>query len=56
MNRKVRKIFIIGSGSVGSSYAFALMMSSIARELVIVDIDEKKAQGEVMDLNHMQRL
>ncbi|MGB2598874.1 MAG: L-lactate dehydrogenase [Candidatus Omnitrophota bacterium] len=46
------KISIIGAGNVGSTFAFALMIKGIAREIVIVDKDKKKASGECMDLNH----
>jgi L-lactate dehydrogenase len=44
------KVSIIGAGNVGVRYAFALVMSGLARSLVIVDVDRKKAEGEVMDL------
>ncbi|NGX56383.1 MAG: L-lactate dehydrogenase [Candidatus Anoxychlamydiales bacterium] len=54
MQPKQKKISIIGAGSVGSSYAFSLMMSGIAREVVIVDINKKKAFGEALDLSHVQ--
>lgn len=46
------KIGIIGAGFVGATTAYALMMSGIASEIVLVDINKEKAQGEVMDLNH----
>jgi L-lactate dehydrogenase len=46
------KVSIIGAGNVGSTFAFALMISGVAREIVIVDKDKKKASGECMDLNH----
>lgn len=46
------KVSIIGAGSVGSTFAFALMIRGIAREIVIIDKDEKRAAGECMDLNH----
>ncbi|MCM8797559.1 MAG: hypothetical protein NC923_06785 [Candidatus Omnitrophica bacterium] len=46
------KVSIIGAGNVGSSFAFALMISGIAREIVIIDKEAKKAAGECMDLNH----
>lgn len=46
------KVAIIGMGSVGSSFAFALMQSGLAREIALVDNNEKKALGECMDLNH----
>jgi len=44
------KISIVGAGLVGSSTAFAIMMSGLASEIVIVDINKAKAEGEVMDL------
>lgn len=46
------KVTIIGAGNVGSTFAFALMISGAAREIIIVDRDDKKARGEVMDLTH----
>lgn len=46
------KVSVIGAGNVGSTFAFALMLSGIARDIVIVDSNEKKAAGECMDLNH----
>lgn len=46
------KVSIIGAGSVGSSFAFNLMISGLAREIVLVDKNRKKAEGECMDLNH----
>lgn len=46
------KVSIVGAGNVGSSFAFALMQSGLAREIVIIDKNEKLAQGECMDLNH----
>ena len=46
------KIAIIGAGKVGSTFAFALMMSGLAREIVLIDKNESLAIGECMDLNH----
>ena len=46
------KIAIIGPGSVGSTFAFALMISGLAREIVLIGRDRKRAEGECMDLNH----
>jgi len=46
------KIVIIGAGYVGATTAFTLMHSGLISELVLIDIDQKKAEGEVMDLNH----
>ncbi len=46
------KIAIIGVGNVGSTFAFSLMMSGLAREIVLIDKNEILARGECMDLNH----
>ena len=47
-----RKTVIIGCGAVGTSFAFALLNSGIANEIVLIDSDKKKTIGEAMDLNH----
>lgn len=46
------KAGIIGCGFVGASIAFTLMQSSLFREIVLIDVDHKKAEGEAMDLMH----
>lgn len=46
------KVGIIGAGNVGIRYAYALMMHGLARQIVIVDIDRNRLEGEVMDLSH----
>ncbi|GAB4340907.1 MAG: L-lactate dehydrogenase [Candidatus Abyssubacteria bacterium] len=46
------KIVIVGAGAVGSTTAFTLMRSGLFGEIVLIDIDGEKAEGEVMDLNH----
>lgn len=47
------KVVIIGCGNVGMSYAYSLLnQRSYVHELVLIDINEEKALGEVMDLNH----
>ena len=47
------KVVIIGCGNVGMSYAYAtLNQRTYVNELVLIDIDEKRIEGEVMDLNH----
>ena len=43
---------IIGAGAVGMRYAYSLMIKDLARSIVILDLNEQKAEGEVMDLNH----
>lgn len=47
-----RKIVLVGTGMVGMSYAFALLNQNLCDELVLIDINQKKAEGEAMDLNH----
>ena len=49
---KTRKVGIIGLGHVGAHVAYSLAVQGIADELVLVDIDKKRAEGEAMDLNH----
>ncbi|ANE46482.1 lactate dehydrogenase [Paenibacillus swuensis] len=46
------KVALVGSGFVGSSYAYCLLNQGIANELVIIDVNHKKAEGDAMDLNH----
>lgn len=46
------KVSIIGCGNVGMRYAYALMIRGLARQIVIVDLDRKRLEGEVMDLSH----
>ena len=47
------KVVIIGCGNVGMSYAYALFnQRTYVNELVLIDVNTKKVEGEVMDLNH----
>lgn len=46
------KIAIIGAGNVGSTFAFSLIISGLAREIALIDKNELLAIGECMDLNH----
>lgn len=46
------KVSIVGAGFVGATTAFALMTGGSVSEIALIDIDEKKLKGEVMDLNH----
>ena len=47
-----KKVAIIGTGFVGSTTAYALMMKELAREIVLVDINKKASQGEILDIAH----
>ncbi len=46
------KVGLVGVGMVGASFAYALMQSGIANELILIDADRDRADGEAMDLNH----
>lgn len=48
----IRKVGIIGCGFVGSAAAFALMQSGIFSEMVLIDVDRERAEGEAMDISH----
>ena len=48
----IRKCGIVGCGFVGASCAFALVQSGLFSELVLIDANKEKAEGEAMDLNH----
>lgn len=47
-----RRVALVGCGMVGMSYAYALLNSDLCNELILIDINEQKAIGEAMDLNH----
>lgn len=46
------KVSIIGAGAVGATTAFSLAKSNLVQELVIVDLDEDRAQGVALDILH----
>lgn len=54
MNRSVnsRKVAVVGTGFVGSATAFALMESGLFSEMVLLDADKSRAEGEVLDISH----
>lgn len=47
-----RKVAIIGAGFVGSSIAYALAIKDIAREIVLIDTNHEKTDGEAKDIRH----
>ncbi len=47
-----RKVVIVGTGMVGMSYAYCLLNQSVCDELVLIDVNKLRAEGEAMDLNH----
>lgn len=46
------KIVIVGAGFVGTTFAYSLLIRGLASQIVIIDINKERAEGEVMDLNH----
>lgn len=51
-NSPVHKIAIIGAGKVGTTFAYALILNGLAGEIVLIDVDKERTEGEVMDLSH----
>lgn len=48
---KHTKISIIGAGAVGSTIAYALLLKNLTAEICLIDIDEKRCRGEILDLS-----
>ena len=48
----MQKVVIVGTGFVGMSYAYSLVNQGIGDQLVLIDLNFAKAEGEAMDLNH----
>ncbi|MEF9952251.1 MAG: L-lactate dehydrogenase [Clostridium sp.] len=46
------KIGIIGCGFVGSTIAYTLAVTGLVNEIVIVDLNKEKAEGDALDINH----
>jgi L-lactate dehydrogenase len=46
------KVAIVGVGLVGSTFAYSLLLSGLAAEIVLIDVNRERAEGEAMDLNH----
>lgn len=47
-----RKVAVIGCGFVGSASAFALLESGLFSEMVLIDVDAERAEGEALDISH----
>ncbi|MDR1833091.1 MAG: L-lactate dehydrogenase [Propionibacteriaceae bacterium] len=52
MPRTAIKISVVGVGFVGSTIAYTLMMKGVASEIVLVDVNQRRAEGEAMDIAH----
>lgn len=48
------RVVIIGAGEVGSTCAFALQMRGAAREIILIDMNRERAEGQAQDLAHGQ--
>ncbi|TET53204.1 MAG: L-lactate dehydrogenase, partial [Anaerolineales bacterium] len=51
-----RKVAIIGVGNVGATFAYTMLLQGLVGEMVLIDIDRKRAEGEAMDLTHAMPL
>lgn len=51
-NINIRKAAIVGCGFVGSATAFSLMESGLFSEIVLIDADAARAEGEALDISH----
>ena len=50
------RVCVVGCGHVGTTSAYALMMGGLAREIVLLDVDARRAEGEAMDLEQAAAL
>ncbi len=46
------RVAVVGLGNVGATLGYALLFSGLAAEIVLIDSNRAKAEGEAMDLNH----
>ena len=46
------RVAIVGTGNVGATYAYALLFSGLAAEIVLINRTREEAEGEAMDLTH----
>ncbi len=52
VTRSRRKVVVVGAGSVGTTYIYALLPTGLASEIALIDLDTKRVEGEIMDLSH----
>ena len=46
------RVAVVGVGNVGASFAYALLLSGLSAEIVLIDANHRRAEGEAMDLQH----
>jgi L-lactate dehydrogenase len=51
-SNRATRVAVVGLGNVGATFAYALMLSGLAAEIVLIDVNHAKAEGEAMDLSH----
>lgn len=49
---RTARVVVIGAGLVGSSFAYTLLLSGLVGEIVLIDANHARAEGEAMDLGH----
>jgi L-lactate dehydrogenase len=49
---RAARVAVVGTGNVGATFAYALLLSGLAAEIVLIDANRARAEGEAMDLNH----
>jgi len=54
MPQPTNRVAVVGTGNVGSTFAYALLLSGLASEIVLLDANRARAEGEAMDLNHTE--
>jgi L-lactate dehydrogenase len=47
-----RKVAVIGAGNVGATFAYTLVLEGLVGEVVLIDVDRQRAEGEAMDISH----
>jgi len=52
MPYRQKKVVVIGAGSVGTAYIYALLPTGVAGEIALIDLDENLVEGEILDLSH----
>lgn len=50
--RTARKVVIVGAGDVGGAFAYALLQSGMAENIVLIDAQHERAEGQALDLAH----
>ncbi|MDT2638745.1 L-lactate dehydrogenase [Enterococcus dongliensis] len=50
MRNTSRKVAVVGTGFVGTSIAYSMINQGITNELVLIDVNQEKAEGEALDL------